>query len=311
MTQTVPMTIPARGAAATTPSPALELRGGALAYGPRTLWSGLDLQLDPGEFVAVLGPNGTGKTSLLRVALGLTPLTAGTAQVAGRPVQRGNPHVGYIPQHRGIGSSTQVRGRDLVRLGIDGHRWGLPLPRRGLRTRIDALLAEVGATSYADAPVGMLSGGEQQRLRVAQAVANDPALLLCDEPLLTLDLHHQQAVVELIDRRRRDGAAVLFVTHEINPVLTFVDRVLYLVDGKFLLGSVDEVLTSANLSALYGTPVDVIRSGGRLVVLGASDLHGSHDHHAGHDPHGLEPHEPGHRHTVAGPGATRSPGGMP
>ncbi len=277
----------------------LELDDAALAYGVRTLWQGLDLRVEPGEFVAVLGPNGTGKTSLFKVILGLTDLTHGSVRVGGRQVRTGNSRVGYIPQHRGAGAAT-VRARDLVRLGIDGHRWGLPLPSRSTRRRVDALLTEVGAGAYADAPTSLLSGGELQRLRVAQAVANDPLLLLCDEPLLTLDLNHQKAVVDLIDRRRRDGAAVLFVTHEINPVLSVADRVLYLVDGQFLLGSIDEVLTSANLTRLYSTPVEVVRSGDRLVVLGAGDVHAAHDHHLGHDPHGTHAHDGSGDHPGSG-----------
>lgn len=277
----------------------LELDDAALSYGARSLWQGLDLRVEPGEFVAVLGPNGTGKTSLFRVILGLSDLTHGSVRVGGRRVRRGNPRVGYIPQHRGAGTAT-VRARDLVRLGIDGHRWGLPLPSRATRRRVDALLTEVGAEAYADSPTGLLSGGELQRLRVAQAIANDPLLLLCDEPLLTLDLNHQKAVVDLIDRRRRDGAAVLFVTHEINPVLSVADRVLYLVDGQFLLGNVDEVLTSENLTRLYSTPVEVVRSGDRLVVLGAGDVHAAHDHHLGHDPHGSHDHDGSGDHAGVG-----------
>jgi len=142
------------------------------------------------------------------------------------------------------------------------------------------LLAQVGATAYANVPVGQLSGGEQQRLRVAQALANDPSVLLCDEPLLSLDLNHQQTVVELIDQRRRShGTAVLFVTHEINPVLAITDLVLYVIDGGFRLGAVEEILTTATLSELYGAPVEVIRRGDRIVVVGAGDSSGTHHPH--------------------------------
>jgi len=142
---------------------------------------------------------------------------------------------------------------------------------------VDALLAAVGATDYADQPLGSLSGGEQQRLRVAQSLADDPALLLCDEPLMSLDLHHQRGVSELIDARRRDHAtAVVFVTHDVNPVLGMVDRVLYLAHGRFTVGAPDEVLRSDVLSGLYGTPVDVFHSHGRIVVVGAPD--GDHHH---------------------------------
>jgi zinc/manganese transport system ATP-binding protein len=267
--------------------PALTMRQAALAYGDRVLWSGIDLVVEPGEFLAVLGPNGTGKTSLLKVLLGLTALTSGDCRVDGRALHRGNPAVGYIPQHRGFDIDVPLRARDLVGLGIDGHRWGLGLPGAARRRRVDELLDQVGATSFAQVPLGQLSGGEQQRLRVAQALATDPKLLLCDEPLLSLDLHHQQLVVELIDARRREhDTAVLFVTHEINPVLPLVDRVLYIIDGAFRLGTPDEVMTSDVLSELYQSPVEVIRRDDRLIVLGGSEVvPPHHDHAHGHDAH--------------------------
>ena len=250
----------------------LSASGAAVAFGDRVLWQGLDLELEPGEFLAVLGPNGAGKSTLLRAVLGEQPLTAGTLTVAGKPAGRGNRAVGYVPQQKSMDAATPLRARDLVAMGIDGHRWGLPHHGRSDRLRITAALAEVGADHYADAPVGLLSGGEQQRVRIAQALATDPALLLADEPLLSLDLHHQRAVGEIIDRRRREhGTAVVFVTHEINPVLELVDRVLYLVDGQHRLGTPAEVMTSATLSQLYGTPVDVLEVRGRIVVVGAPD----------------------------------------
>lgn len=250
-------------------APAVRLRGARLVYGPRMLWDSLDLDVMPGEFLAVLGPNGSGKTSLLRVLLGLQPLSAGTVTIYGRGVRRGHRSVGYIPQQRAFDPTLTMRGRDLVGLGLDGHRWGFHLPSRRRRARILQALEEVDALSYADAPVGMLSGGEQQRLRVAQALVGDPAVLLCDEPLLSLDLAHQQEVSELIDgRRRATSTAVLFVTHEINPILPAVDRVLYLVDGRFRIGPPDEVMTSATLSELYATDIEVVRVRGRLMVIG-------------------------------------------
>ncbi|WP_182357919.1 metal ABC transporter ATP-binding protein [Tomitella gaofuii] len=261
------------GLTAPHPAPALALRGAALGFGDRTLWSGLDLTVRPGEFIAVLGPNGSGKSSLLKVLLGLQPLSHGAAEVAGRAVRTGNDRVGYIPQQKMIDPGTTVRGRDMVGFGLDGHRFGVGLRgRHRRRERVDAALAEVGASAYADRPMGVLSGGEQQRLRVAQALCGDPAVLLCDEPLLSLDLANQQTVARLIDRRRHDaGTAVLFVTHEVNPILPMVDRVLYIVDGRFAVGTPDEVLTSEVLTDLYRTPVDVLRVHGRVVVVGAAD----------------------------------------
>jgi zinc/manganese transport system ATP-binding protein len=260
-------------------APALSLRGARVSFGDRTLWEGLDLDVAPGEFMAVLGPNGSGKTTLVRVLLGLLPLSAGEVRIAGRPPRRGSPSIGYIPQQKAMDADLPLRGRDLVGLGLDGHRPGIGLRgRRVRRERVDAALAAVGGTAYADSPVGQLSGGEQQRLRVAQALVGDPNVLLCDEPLLSLDLSHQRTVTRLIDERRRTaGTAVLFVTHEINPVLPLIDRVLYLVNGRFRVGPPDEVMTSEVLSELYRTRVDVLRVHGRLVVVGAEE-HGEHCH---------------------------------
>ena len=259
----------------------LVIEGAALRRGDRTLWDDLDLVVEPGELIAVLGPSGSGKTTMLRAVLGLDRLSAGRITVLGEPVRcAGNRRVGYIPQQRPLPRDTSMRARDLVQLGVDGHRFGLPIPRRGERARVDALLADAEASEFADRPVGLLSGGEQQRLRVAQALADDPKLLLADEPLTSLDLANQEAVVRMIDRHRRTHAAgVLLVTHDINPVLDKVDRILYLARGRFSLGRPRDVLRADVLSDLYGADVFVRHAGGRLVVVGAPDAEAAHHHH--------------------------------
>ncbi|HVT21779.1 MAG TPA: metal ABC transporter ATP-binding protein [Mycobacteriales bacterium] len=259
---------------------AVSLHGATLRFGDRVLWDGLDLEVRRGELLAVLGPNGAGKTSLIRVLLGLQRLTAGEVVVNARPPRRGDHAIGYVPQQKGFDRDLPLRGTDLVRLGLDGHRWGPVWPSREARQRVAAAIDAVGASHYADAPLGSLSGGEQQRLRIAQALLADPAVLLCDEPLLSLDLGHQQAVMTLIDRHRREhDSAVLLVTHEINPILPLVDRVLYLVGGRWTVGTPDEVMTTERLTDLYGAPVDVLRVRDRIIVVGAADL--EHDHLSG------------------------------
>ncbi|MCS0500041.1 metal ABC transporter ATP-binding protein [Protaetiibacter mangrovi] len=263
--------------------PVLSVRDAELRLGARTLWSGLDLDVAPGEFVAVLGANGSGKTSLLRAILGQHPLAAGEIRFAGEPVHRGDRRIGYVPQQRGQDPAMRIRGRDLVRLGVDGERWGPGWPSAARRAHVDGLLEAVGATHYARVPVSLLSGGEQQRLRIGQALAGDPLLMLCDEPLGSLDLRAQRVVSELIDRHRAErGFGVLFVTHDVNPVLGMVDRVLYLAGGRFRIGTADEVLTSEVLSELYQAEVDVIRTHGRVIIVGAPDhSHHEHEHHGG------------------------------
>lgn len=293
---TEPATLPAPAVARPAPAgrvapvagpPALQLRAAGLGFGRRMLWSDLDLTVGRGEFVAVLGSNGSGKTSLLRTILGELALTGGSGAISGRPLGRGSTDVGYVPQR--IAIDARIKARDVVRLGLDGHRWGLPLAvgrrRRSTRARIDELLDSVGATGFGEAPVSTLSGGELQRIRVASALASDPVLLLCDEPLAALDLRHQQDIAALIDQQRRSrGTAVLFVTHDINPVLPYVDQVLYLAGGSFRLGPPDEVLTSAGLSELYGAPVDVLRAQGRIIVVSSLETpaHQSMDDHVDH-----------------------------
>ncbi len=240
-----------------------------LDYHGRRIWSGLSLAFEPGSFVAILGPNGSGKTSLLQVILGLTALSDGRVEVLGQAPRRGNPGIGYVPQHQSFDRDLPLRGRDLVGLGLDGHRWGFSRPSALTRRRVVAAIEAVEASSYADAAIGRLSGGEQQRLRIAQALVGDPRLLLCDEPLASLDLHHQQEITALIGGwRRRSGGTVLFVTHDVNPILDFVDRVLFVVNGRWAIGTPDEVLTSERLTELYGSHVDVLRVHGRILVVG-------------------------------------------
>jgi zinc/manganese transport system ATP-binding protein len=262
--------------------PVLRFAQASLAFGDRTLWSDVTFEVQPGEFIAVIGGNGSGKTSLLKTILGQQELTWGSVEFCGQPVHRGNRKIGYIPQQKLADDGTPLRARDLVALGLNGHRFGFPLPSAARKREVDSLLDAVGAREFGNVSIATLSGGEQQRLRVGQALAGDPRLLLCDEPLLSLDLTHQRAVSELIDTQRRErNLGVLFVTHDVNPVLTMVDRVLYLAGGTFRIGTPDEVLQSDVLSELYGSPVDVIRAQGRVIVVGASDAgpaHHDHDH---------------------------------
>jgi zinc/manganese transport system ATP-binding protein len=272
--------------------PAISLHGVEATIGGRTVWRDVDIEVDRGEFVAVLGPNGVGKSTLLKALLGLVPLSAGTIRVLGRPVGAAGHEIGYLPQRRSFNPSLRIRGIDIVRLGLDGDRWGVPLPwrtsaRRELRQRIEELIELVGATEYARRPIGECSGGEQQRLLIAQALARRPSLLLLDEPLDSLDLPNQAGVAGLIERIcREQGVTVLVVAHDVNPILAFIDRVVYLAGGGAASGAPHEVITTETLSRLYGTPIEVLRaSDGRLVVVGHPeaatfhpDLHHGHGH---------------------------------
>jgi len=223
-----------------------------------------------GEFIAILGPNGAGKSTLLKMLLGLLKPDVGIIHVLGKTPHRGNSAIGYAPQHRTLEADLALRARDLVGFGLDGNQWGTGWPSRKRKAIIDKALEEVNATSFADAPVGRLSGGEQQRLLIAQALLTNPRLLLLDEPLANLDLAHQQEIVTLIaDVCHARNVTVLLVSHDINPLLPVIDRVLYIANGQSAIGTPDEVITSATLTKLYNSPVEVIHAMDRVFVVGA------------------------------------------
>jgi zinc/manganese transport system ATP-binding protein len=267
----------------------VSLRDAAVRVGGRTLWSGVELDVGAGEFVAVLGPNGVGKSTLVKVLLGVLPTAAGEVRVLGEQPGQAGQRVGYLPQRRSFDASLRMRGTDIVRLGWDGDRWGVPLPgrfgarRKAAARRIAGVIELVGAASYAHRPIGQCSGGEQQRLLIAQALVRRPELLLLDEPLDSLDLPNQAAVAALVGRIcREEGVTVIMVAHDVNPILSRLDRVVYLAEGGAVSGAPEEVITSETLSRLYGTPIEVLRtSDGRLVVVGQPEAPAIHsDRHA-------------------------------
>ena len=263
---------------------AIRIEGSTLKLGERLIWADLSLAVEPGDFLAVIGPNGAGKTSLLKVLLGMLR-GSGVVEVLGRTPRRGDVRIGYVPQRGELDPDVPLRARDLVGLGIDGRRWGFGLGGAEAKRRVEEALAAVGAGALADVAVGRLSGGEQQRLRIAQALVGDPRLLLCDEPLLSLDLHHQREVCDLLQEWcEGTGGTVVFVTHDINPVLAFTDRILAVAGGRWAQGTPAEVLTTAAMTELYGSQVDVLRVHGRvLVVAEAMEPLGDHHEHA-HEP---------------------------
>jgi len=254
----------------------LQVNNASLQFDERVIWQNLDFEVQPGEFIALIGANGSGKSMFLKSVLAQQKLTAGSINFLGSKVRRGSTDIGYIPQHRSLDAQLPLTVFDAVRLGLDGHRFGLPLTGAKTKALVTEALIQVEADQLALKPLGELSGGEMQRVRVAQALISKPKLILADEPLSALDLNHQQVVSELIaNQAKKQGAAVIFVTHDLNPVSEYVDRVLYLAKGRYSIGTTEEVMQSEVLSDLYGTEIDVVRNQGRIVVLGAHD----HDHH--------------------------------
>lgn len=248
----------------------IELEHVRVQFSQRMLLEDLTLSIAQGEFITVLGPNGAGKSTMFKMLLGLLKPAAGRIRVLGQEPRRGNRAVGYAPQHRRLETDLALRARDVVGFGLDGNRWGIGFPTRKRRAIIDQALDEVNALAFADAPVSQLSGGEQQRLLIAQALLSNPRLLLLDEPLSNLDITHAQDIVSLVSQvcRARD-VTVLLISHDINPLLPVTDRVLYLANGQSAIGTPKDVITSATLSQLYHSSVEVVQALGRLFVVGA------------------------------------------
>ncbi len=261
---------PARSKTAGGDAPALgdtlTVDGVSVRLGGREVLHDVRFAIKPGEFVGLIGSNGAGKTTLLRVILGLLPPSAGKVRVSAAGI-------GYVPQKIQLDPDMPLRARDLVGLGLDGQRFGIPLPSRARRKRVDEMLRAVGAEHIGSARVGNLSGGEQQRILIAHALISRPGLLLLDEPLANLDIASEQEVVALLGRiAKEQQIAVLISAHEMNPLLPFMDRVVYLAAGRAASGPADEVVRSEVLSELYGRHVDVIHVHGRvLVVAGRGD----------------------------------------
>jgi zinc/manganese transport system ATP-binding protein len=271
----------------------VELDNATLTLGERPVLADASLAIRAGEFIGVLGPNGAGKTTLMRAILGLLPPSAGTIQVFGRAPQRGDPAIGYLPQVRTVLPDLRVRGLDFIGASLYGQRWGLPSLTSHDRAMIEDTLDAVGARDLARRPLSDMSGGERQRLLLAQALIGAPKLLLLDEPLISLDARHQEVAIDVVRKVCRErGITVLFSAHELNQLLGTLDRVLYLGNGQAVLGTVDEVITAPVLSRLYGTDIEVVRAAGHIFVMsrGRDVETSAHQHDHDHGDSGHEHH---------------------
>jgi zinc/manganese transport system ATP-binding protein len=254
--------------------PAIVFENVALDRGRHRVLNRVSFEIERGEFIGIIGGNGAGKSTLLELIIGTLVPSSGRIRVFGEPPQNARGSIGYVPQRIELDPDLPLRARDFVGLGFDGAHFGLPLPNPNRKAKVEEALADVGALQLADQPVGRLSGGEQQRLAIAQAIVGRPKLLLLDEPLANLDLRSSAEIAALVARLGRErGMTVLLVAHDVNPLLRVMDRVLYLAGGRAALGKVDEIINEDTLSRLYDQPVDVLRVRGRVVVVAGDETH--------------------------------------
>jgi zinc/manganese transport system ATP-binding protein len=245
-------------------------------YRDKIVWRGANFTFGRGEFVAVIGPNAAGKTTLFRLLLGLQQPIGGTIKIFGAPPRRGNPRIGYVPQRHVIDSETNIEALELVRLGLSGKQWGFNPFSHDDRDAALAALEAVGATEVAHRPLGVLSGGELQRIFLAEALVSNPDILLLDEPLSNLDMRRETELLHVVDDVVRSrGVTALLIAHNINPLLPHLDKVVYVASGRVATGKPSEVLTSESLTALYGIQVEVLRDPhGNVAIIGLEEHHG-------------------------------------
>jgi zinc/manganese transport system ATP-binding protein len=261
------------------PSAVITAEDLSAGYRNNSVWRDASFGIGRGEFVAIIGPNGAGKTTLFRLLLGLQQPTGGTVKIFDEQPKRGNPQIGYVPQSHVIDNDTGVESLELVRLGLSGRKWGVSLFSQKDRKAALAALEDVGALDLAHRPLGQLSGGELQRVFLAEAMVSNPDILLLDEPLSNLDIRREKELIHLVNKivRSRNVTALL-IAHHINPLLPFLDRVVYIANGRVATGKPTNVLTSQNLSALYGVQIEVLHdSRGNLAIVGIDDTQDEHE----------------------------------
>jgi zinc/manganese transport system ATP-binding protein len=257
--------------------PVLRVEDVSVSLGGRRVLDQVSFSVEAGGFCGLIGSNGAGKTTLLRVILGLINPSSGRVVVVGGTRSRQDPQVGYVPQKIVLEADMPLRARDLVGLGLDGHRFGISKPGAKRRIAVEEMLDAVGAARFADARIGHLSGGEQQRVMIAQALICRPKLLLLDEPLANLDIRSAAEVVELLARIAAEHhIAILLSAHDMNPLLPVLDRIVYLADGRAASGTTEEVVRTDTLSQLYGHHVEVIHAQGRVLVVSGAEHQAHH-----------------------------------
>ena len=252
--------------ARTTPDPpALQVRDLHVSYGPQEVLTGVSFSLPAGQLVGIIGPNGAGKTTLLKAILGLVRIEAGLVVVNGRPPTRRNGLVAYVPQRDAINWRFPATVADVVLMGRYGRLGWLRRPGPADRAIAQRCLEQVGMAAYADRPIAELSGGQQQRVFLARALAQEPEVLLLDEPISGVDAPTQESILRILADLATQGKTLLVTTHDLRCNMEYFDSLLALNREIMALGPVEQVLTTAVLTRTYGT--QVVLADGTSVAL--------------------------------------------
>jgi manganese/zinc/iron transport system ATP- binding protein len=248
------------------PQPLVTVEDVALGYGHSTVLSSLSFVIQRGDFIALVGPNGCGKTTVLRALLGLIRPRAGRIIWHSPDVR-----IGYVPQQRSLEGGWPLRAVDVVAMGLYDRVGLLHRPNQRHRNAAMAALSSVDMEGMAERPFAALSGGQKQRVLLARALAGDPSLLLLDEPTAGMDLVATSSVLELLARLHRDVAlTILLVSHQLNEVIGYTPRIGLFTERGFRMGAAADLVTDAQLTAMYGAPIHVVEADGRRLVFPAA-----------------------------------------
>jgi len=256
--------------------PVVDLRAVSVHHDGVPVLDGITFALDPGDLLAVVGPNGAGKTTLLKVLAGTLPPTSGDVRVFGhRP--SGHICIAYLPQRSQVDSRFPVSVADVVMMGRVGRLGPLRRPRAADRSRVGDALSLVGISHLSRRQIGELSGGEQQRMFIARALAQEASLLLLDEPLAGLDVPTQQEILTLLGELHSHGIASIVTLHELDLVESHFPRVLLLNRKASGFGAPRDVFTPDRLRDAYGSGIRIVETLSGPVAVGGTCCEGDGD----------------------------------
>jgi len=267
----------------------LVLRDLTVAYGNRIVLKGVHADIRRGQVIGVIGPNGGGKSTLLKAILGIVPIVSGSATLFGRPTTAMRRHIAYVPQREAVEWDFPVTALDVVLMGRYPRAGWVRRPGRADREVALAMLDRVAMAEARTRQIGELSGGQQQRVFIARALAQEADVLLLDEPMNGIDAATQEVILDVIEEQRRAGRIVLLATHDLVSASCACDCLCCVNERMVSYGPVADTYTPETLAETYGGPV---------IMLGRSEGEQAHTHHQrGEHAHHTHVHENlGHEH---------------
>ncbi|MDR3152238.1 MAG: ATP-binding cassette domain-containing protein [Bifidobacteriaceae bacterium] len=238
----------------------LELKDACISRNKKIIWSNSSLSIDENTTTAIIGMNGSGKTTLLEAMLNILHLDKGNIELLGKHPKYTKHLIGYVPQKYQLAATNTIRGYDALALGLVGTKLGIRLSNKKIKKNIISLANNLQISDLLDKRLTNMSGGQLQKIAVAQAIINQPKILILDEPLANLDMQAIVDFLNLLKQLQKKSISIFIVTHDLNPIIDLIDGAIYLLDGHAHYLPVAKLKDAKLLSNLYSTKVEVIHS---------------------------------------------------